>query len=88
MSSTTAAPDSAVADCTAVAQHALAVPLHVAVDGQLQVLAVDRLDLAVLAERDPVAAADLVGLLAVLAGEQLVEGQLEAGAIGLALGRR
>ncbi len=76
-SSTTAAPDVGLGGLDGRAQHPLAVPLHVAVDGQPEVLAVDRLDLAVVAERDPVAAADLVGLLAVLAGQQLVEAPLE-----------
>ncbi len=41
--------------------------------------AVARLDRAVVAERDPVAVADLVGLLAVLAREPLVERELQAG---------
>ena len=60
------------------AEDALGVPLHVAVDRQCDVLPAARLDGVVVPERDPVAAAVLVGRRAVHAGEQLVEHQLRA----------
>ena len=60
-----------------VAQHPLGVPLEVAVDRGVQVRAVDGLDGLVGAERDPVAAADLVAGFAVLAREVLVEDLLQ-----------
>ena len=56
-----------------LAEHPLGVPLQVLVDRRVQVGAVvGRVDRAV-AERDPVAGSDLVGLRAVGAGELLVE---------------
>ena len=61
-----------------VAQDPLGVPLQVAVDGRGEVRAVDGLGGLVGAQRDPVAAADLVAGRAVLAGEVPVEDLLQA----------
>ena len=68
-----------------LAHHALGVPLHVAVDGQVEVVPALRRHRVVVAERDAVAAAGLVGGGAVLAGQHRVEHQLRALA-GVAVG--
>jgi hypothetical protein len=62
-----------------LAQHPLDVPLQVPVDGERQVLAVDRLRDAVVPQRHPVAATDVVGGRAVGAAQQGVEPVLDAG---------
>ena len=79
VSITTADAGVAAGTLDGAAQHPLGVPLHVAVDGEVQVRAVARLDGRVVAERDAVAAAHLVRRGAVGAGELAVERALEAG---------